>query len=77
MLADKHPTGPAHVAGNNHGLADLAIAAGNLRMVRWKGACGAFAVDPDALALTADGMLLELGDVVADIVHEVHLQLLP
>src|SRR6266446_8449508 len=45
LLTDKHPTGPAHVAGNDHGLADLAIAAGNLRMVRRKGAGGAFAVD--------------------------------
>src|SRR5690349_20353034 len=77
LLADKHPAGPAHVAWNDHGLADFAVAAGNFRMVGRKGARGAFAVHPDALALVADRVLFEFGDVVADIVHEVHLQLLP
>src|SRR5438105_1275342 len=35
------------------------------------------AMDPDALALAADRVLLKLGDVMADIIDQVHLELLP
>ena len=35
------------------------------------------AVDPDLLALAVDLMLFELGDVVADVIDQVHLQFLP
>ena len=34
-------------------------------------------MDPDLLALAVDGVLLELGDVMADVVDQVHLQFLP
>src|SRR5262249_21194977 len=76
-LADEHPARPAHVAGDDHRLADLAVQRRDLRVVGREGPRRALAVHPDALLLAADGALLELGDVVADVVDEVHLQLLP
>src|SRR6266481_1803716 len=47
------------------------------RLARPKGARRPLAMHPDALALGADRVLLELGDVVADVVDQVHLQFLP
>src|SRR5206468_12758878 len=38
---------------------------------------GSLAMDPHAAATAVDGVLLELGDVVCDIVDEAHAQLLP
>src|ERR1051326_7462648 len=42
-----------------------------------KAGAAPLAVDPDALLLAGDRVLLELGDVVADVVDEVHLHFLP
>ena len=46
-------------------------------MARREGPRRPLAVDPDLLLLAVDRVLLELGDVVAHVVDQVHLQLLP
>src|SRR5262249_36868846 len=76
-LADQHPPRPPHVAGDYDRLADLAVRRGALRVARREGPRRPLAVDPEALLLAANLVLLELGDVVADVVDQVHLQLLP
>src|SRR5262249_11372019 len=76
-LTDQHPTRPAHVAGNDHWLADLAVHRRQFRMARRECSRRSLPVDPHPLGLAADGMLLELGDVVTDVVDQVHLQRLP
>src|SRR5207237_9047327 len=58
-------------------LSDRAVKSWNLRVMGRERPCRALAMDPDPLALAADGVLLELGDVVADVINQVHLQLLP
>src|SRR5439155_24254917 len=77
LLTHQHPTRPTHVAGDDHRLADRAVKSRDLRVMGRERPCRALAMDPDPLALAADGVLLELGDVVADVINQVHLQLLP
>ncbi len=50
LLAHQHPTGAAHVAGNDHRLADLLVGCGRLRMLGRKGPRRALAMHPYALA---------------------------
>ncbi len=50
-LADQHPTRPAHVAGNDDRLADLAISGRHLGMAGRKGPRRPLAVHPHPLAL--------------------------
>ena len=76
-LADQHPARPAHVAGDDHRLADLAVQRRHLRMARRERPRRPLAMDPDLLLDAVDRVLLELGDVVAHVVDQVHLQLLP
>src|SRR5438552_1587963 len=77
LPARQHPARPPHVAGDDDRLAGLAVRGRDLGVPRREGPRRPLAVDPHPLAPAADGVLLELGDVVADVVHQVHLQLLP
>src|SRR5205807_7114788 len=67
-LSHQHPARPPHVAGNNDRLPDRAVLRRHLGMAGRKSARGALAVHPNALLLALDRVLLELGDVVADVV---------
>src|SRR5690606_24494144 len=60
----------AHVAGDDHGLADVAIGAREQRMALGERARRAFSMDEQALlrAVDPDRVLFELRDVVADVV---------
>src|SRR5207244_1571084 len=76
-LTDQHPAGPAHVAWNDHGLTDYLVNRWYFWMI-WRKCTGrSLAMDPDALSLAANRVFLELGNVVADIVNQIHLQFLP
>src|SRR5262249_29581681 len=74
-LTDQHPTRPAHVAGNDHWLADLAVHRRQFRMARRECSRCSLPVDPHPLGLAADGVLLELGGVVTKVVDPVLMQL--
>src|SRR5262249_22975869 len=76
-LAHQHPAGPAHIARNDHPLADPAIHPGHLGVLRRKAPRRPLAVPRATLSLAADGVLLEFRDIVAHIVDQVHLQFLP
>src|SRR5207247_1772150 len=67
-LADQYPAGPAHVAGGDDRLADGPVQRRHLRVARRERPRRPLAVHPHLLQLAADGVLLELGDVVADVV---------
>src|SRR5258708_1346065 len=76
-LANEHPARCAHVAGNDYRLTDPAIEIRDFRVIGRKGACRPLAMDPNPFAFIVDRMLLELGDVMANIVNQVHLHFLP
>src|SRR5262249_25517052 len=56
-LAHQHPAGPAHVAGDDDRLADLAVHRRHLRVVRREGPRRPLAVDPDLFLLAVDRVL--------------------
>src|SRR5690606_28211016 len=61
-LTDQHPTGPAHVTGNDDRLTDVRVGGRRLRMKRRKRPRRPPAVHADGLLPAVDAMLLELGD---------------
>src|SRR5581483_2832140 len=70
--AGQHVGGGAHVAGDEDGLADAAVVAGHVGVARGEAARGALAVDVHLAALAVHDVLLQLGDVVAHVVEDVH-----
>src|SRR5262249_55570825 len=76
-LANEYPARAAPVARDDDWPADPAVNGWNLGVARREGACGPLAVDPDLLRVTADRVLFELGDVVADVIEQIHLHGLP
>src|SRR5690606_2615523 len=76
-LAGQDPARAAHVARDDHGLAELLVLVRKLGMAGRKSARGALAVHPKLALLPVVLVLLELGDVVRHVVDKVHLQLLP
>src|SRR5690349_5640928 len=77
LLSNEHPTGPAHVARDDHGLTDGLVLRRRLGMMRGKRPRGTLAMDPDFLLLAIYGVLFELRDVVSHIVNQAHLQRFP
>src|SRR6185437_7472382 len=76
-LTDQHPTRASHIAGDDDRLADFAIDERHFGMSRRKRSRRPLAMHPHLFALAVDDMFLELGDIMADIVDEIHLQFLP
>src|SRR5262249_36809190 len=76
-LTDQDPAGPAHGAWGGDRLGGFLVPGRDFRMAGRVGARRPLAMHPDLAPLAAGGMLLELGDVVADVVDQVHLHLLP
>ena len=77
LLTDEHPTRAAHVAWNEDRLPDRSVVCRNFGMPGRKRASRAFAMHPDFALFAADGVFFELGDVVGDVVHQAHVQVLP
>ena len=72
-LADQHPTGPAHVAGDDHRLADLRDRRRALRDGPAETPASPPCDAPTRACVPAvDVVLFELGDVVGHVVDQVH-----
>src|SRR5271166_4573368 len=77
-LTDQDPACRSHAAGDEHGLTDPGIGSGDLGMAGGKRSRRPLTMHANLRApALADVVILELGDVMGDVVNEVHPELLP
>ena len=74
IRADQHVRTAPHVARNQDGLADGLIRRRHAGMLRRKRPRRALAVNAELALFAVNQVRLELGDIVRDIVNQVHLQ---
>jgi hypothetical protein len=77
VLTGQHPTRSPHISWDEYRLADLTVAVGHFGVSGWKCSRGSFAVHPNLAIHAACVVTFELGNVMSDIVDQVHLHLFP